>query len=958
MSSRPSRRQTREQLLKRIQELEARLAESESRRNAIVDGVAGCRRAGQLTSETQQDQPETRVRHHTDKPRRPGDQTDIDCRRFKKALDQLPAYLALLSPDYHVAYANRFFEERFGKSDGRRCYEYLFNRTEPCEDCQTYTALRTNAPHRWEWTGPDGRLYDIYDFPLTDADGSPLIMEVGLDITERRKAEAELAGYRNHLEQLVKEQTVQMMAANVRLQAEIAERRQVEEALRANEATLRGILNAAKESIWLFSPDGVILMGNEMALLRFGKPAEEVVGRRFHEVLPAELARARLASLRQAVESGQPVEVEDERAGIMFRHTFYPVSDAEGHVTHVACFSRDITEGKRAERELRREKTFANSVIDTLPGIFYLFDSDGRFLRWNRNFERVTGYAPAELSRMSPWDFFRGGDRDRIRDAVRRVFETGETAIEADFVSKDGRVMPHYFTGVRIELAEGVCLAGMGLDITERKQAEVQLRETRDYLENLLNYANAPIIVWDREFRITRFNHAFERLTGLTADGVIGRPLDILFPADRRTEAMAHIRRTQAGERWEVVEIPIRHVDGTVRTVLWNSATLFADDGKTVVATIAQGQDITARIRAEERLRKLSRAVEQSPATVVITDTEGNIEYVNPQFTRATGYTFEEAIGKNPRILKTEHTPPETHQQLWETIKSGRDWHGEFCNRRKNGEPYWESASISPVTDAEGRTTHFVAVKIDITDRKRAEEALRRVADDLARSNRDLEQFAYVASHDLQEPLRTVAGYLQLIERRYKSKLDKDADEFIEFAVDGAVRLQQLIDDLLAYSRIDTHGRPFDSTDCGRVLETVVEGLQAVIRENRAVITYDPLPTVRADATQIMQLFQNLIGNAIKFRSDQAPVIHVSTRQVGRDWQFSVQDNGIGMHSQYFDRIFVVFQRLHTRDSYPGTGIGLAICKRIVDRHGGKIWVESEVGKGSTFFFTLPGDAL
>ena len=218
-----------------------------------------------------------------------------------------------------------------------------------------------------------------------------------------------------------------------------------------------------------------------------------------------------------------------------------------------------------------------------------------------------------------------------------------------------------------------------------------------------------------------------------------------------------------------------------------------------------------------------------------------------------------------------------------------------------------------------------------------------------------LEQFAYVASHDLQEPLRTVAGYLQLIERRYKSKLDKDADEFIQFAVEGAVRLQQLIDDLLTYSRIETRGRPFENTDCNQVLDSVLAGLRGFIRENQATITHDSLPTVWGDRTQIGQLFQNLIGNAIKFRMPaEPPRIHIGCRRAEGAWEFTVQDNGIGISPEYFDRIFVIFQRLHAKSEYPGTGIGLAICKKIVERHGGRIWVESRPGEGATFLFTIP----
>jgi signal transduction histidine kinase len=232
---------------------------------------------------------------------------------------------------------------------------------------------------------------------------------------------------------------------------------------------------------------------------------------------------------------------------------------------------------------------------------------------------------------------------------------------------------------------------------------------------------------------------------------------------------------------------------------------------------------------------------------------------------------------------------------------------------------------------------------------------LERQKQELARSNAELQQFAYVASHDLQEPLRMVTSYVQLLERRYRGQLDADADDFIAFAVDGAARMQQLIQDLLAYSRVGTRGQPFAPADCQVVLNQVLSDLQVSIQESDAVVTRDPLPTVMADATQLGQLFQNLVGNAIKFRGDRRPEIHVSAeRREDGHWLFSVRDNGIGIEPQYAERIFLIFQRLHTRDEYPGTGIGLAICKRIVARHGGRIWVESEPGKGSIFYFTLP----
>ena len=258
----------------------------------------------------------------------------------------------------------------------------------------------------------------------------------------------------------------------------------------------------------------------------------------------------------------------------------------------------------------------------------------------------------------------------------------------------------------------------------------------------------------------------------------------------------------------------------------------------------------------------------------------------------------------------------------------------------------------------EERTTELskanTLLKKEIAERKQAEEKLKRYASELERSNQELQQFAYVASHDLQEPLRMVASYTQLLAKRYKGKLDSDADEFIAYAVDGATRMQALINDLLTYSRVGTKGKDFKPIDCKTVLERTLDNLKKAVEESRAELTYEPLPTVMADDVQLGQLFQNLIGNAIKFRSEESPHIHISAERNEDKWIFSVGDNGIGIDPEFTERIFIIFQRLHKRRDYPGTGIGLAVCKKIVERHGGRIWVESKPEKGSTFYFTIP----
>jgi PAS domain S-box-containing protein len=496
---------------------------------------------------------ETRVQERTAELAEANKSLKIERQRFNDVLEMLPVYVVLLTPDYYVPFANRFFEERFGKSGGRRCYEYLFHRKEPCEICETYKVLKTNAPHHWEWTGPDGRDYDIYDFPFKDTDGSPLIMEMGIDITEQKMAQAAL---------------------------------------------------------------------------------------------------------------------------------------------------------QKAHAELE-------------------------------------------------------------------------------------------------------------IHVQERTR---ELQETRDYLDNLFNYANAPIIVWSPEYKITRFNKAFERLTGRTMDEVMGQKLDILFPEESREESMQHIREATSGERWEVVEIPIVHRDGTVRILLWNSATLFGTDGKTPVATIAQGQDITERKRVEQ--------------------------------------------------MKDE--------------------------------------------------------------------------------------FIGLVSHELRTPMTVIKGSLRTAVSEGISPEDKAI--LLENAIEGADSLSAILENLLELSRHQA-GRlqlHTEAVSIPAIAKGVVERLMPRA-ENRVIrLDFpDKLPKVQADPMRVERILHNLLENAVKYSPNRS-VIRVSARKEKKMVMTGVTDHGTGMTSEEQSRLFELFERLDSGSTSKGLGLGLVVCKRLVEAQGGEIRVESAPGKGSTFSFTLP----
>lgn len=462
----------------------------------------------------------------------------------------------------------------------------------------------------------------------------------------------------------------------------------------------------------------------------------------------------------------------------------------------------------------------------------------------------------------------------------------------------------------------------------------------------------------DKDERYVFVSDTFEAITGRSPTTLLGKRRWDLGTAKMEVDAemwQLHLEDLSAHRSFRDFKYWIEDDLGRPCWVKESAMPRFDDQGE-FLGYRGTGSDITAAMEGAHRMHMLTRAVEQSPVSVVIAGLDRRIQYVNPKFLETTGYGIDEVIGQMPSLLKSGQTPDETYRDLWATLDRGEQWRGEFANRRKDGSVYWEQSSIQPIRNLEGRITNYLGIKLDISERKRAEAKLGQLLDELRRSNQDLEQFAYVASHDLKQPLRQISSFATLLERRLGADASDEVRDYLKFLTDGAKRMQSLVADLLDYSRISHRPLHNDNVAMDEVLNAALALLTAAVVESTARIECQALPSVRGDRSQLERLVQNLVGNALKYRENgRPPVIRIGCDDAG---VFFVADNGIGIPADQSERVFMIFQRLHGAEAYEGTGIGLAVCRKIVERHGGRIWVESAgEGLGSTFFFTLPGPA-
>ncbi len=649
-----------------------------------------------------------------------------------------------------------------------------------------------------------------------------------------------------------------------------------------------------------------------------------------------------------------------------YKHFFDRASiryNKNGEPERILGIMQDITARVKSEQKLLKEKELSDSIINNLPEVFFLVSREGKFLRWNKNLEMISGYSNDEITGLNPYSLFPEAERNAVLEKVENVFVHGEDSVECNFLTKDFKTIPSYITGIRINYEGEVCLMGFGIDFSEKIASEEKLKASEKKFRCLVEHAADSVIILSETGYPSYVSPSLGRILGYgDAELMQMNVSELTHPG----EAKAIQRVFQ-----EVMNNPgvpirghysrIRHKDGSW---LWFEDTITNMLHEPAINGIVENvRDVTEKLEIERKIineRELSDTVINGlPGIFYLYDRSGKFIRWNKNFETVTGYSADEISRMHPLDFYDNDLKDLVKEKIESNYyRQNPGIEVMLLTKDRRKIPFYIN---SLVLKYEG-VACVMGIGIDVTDRYKIEQELivsnfnlEHNATELKKSFAELEQFAYIVSHDLQEPLRMVSSFLKLLEQKYKSQLDERGEKYIHFAVDGADRMKQLIMDLLEYSRTGTNKDIPSDTDMNEVMADVLNVLSNSINEQQAVIVVDHLPVLPdTSRIQMFQLMQNLVGNALKYHGDEKLMIKISVRDDINQWIFSVEDNGIGLDSKFSEKIFVIFHRLHSRDEFSGTGIGLAICKKIIDKMGGKIWVESKLGVGSTFYFIVP----
>jgi PAS domain S-box-containing protein len=739
--------------------------------------------------------------------------------------------------------------------------------------------------------------------------------------------------------------------------------RRSEESLARERINLQTMFDAVNVGLLLIDEDGVVRRVNEAASRWVGKDFSASRGPQPGDYLGCVHAIADPAgcghtlfctlcpirnSFETALRSGQPVHHVEAKAAFEIYGTVTPLwleISADPLILdgkqHVVLAINEITARRQAEEALRLSEARFRAIFEQAAVGIGQIDLDGRIRTTNPMVSQILGYSKVELLQKTFEEITHPDDLPGERVLINGIIAGRDPfyTIEKRYLRKDGSPVWVRVTSSLVHDASRKPALRISIieDIGE-------LRKTRRELERIASFPmlnSNPIVEVDPDGRVSFANPAVRHLFPDLAERGTDHPWladwESVASAGREPDAKLTSREVFVGGRW--YHQTIHFVTGMQQVRIY-------------------GLDITVRKQAEEKLlereEQLRIFVEHAPASIAMLDTHLRYLAVSQRWLADYGLTDQQLFGRSHYEVFPEIT--EQWKEVFRRCLAGAVERAEEDRfERPDGSIQWIRWEVRPWRSALGTIGGIIIFSEDITERKRVEETLRRSAEELARSNKDLEQFAYVASHDLQEPLRIVSGFIGRLRERYAASLDDKAREYIDFAVQGAQRMSQLVRDLLEYSRVQARPRQLEPANMKEAFDRACANCMASIHESGAAVSCGDLPTVMGDPMQLVQLLQNLIGNAIKFRRPEvSPEVHLFARRERDDWVFHMHDNGIGIPMDQAERIFLIFQQLHTRDIYPGTGIGLAICRKIVERHGGRIWVQSQLGKGSTFSFSLP----